>query len=92
MGTLVSGTLALGALLAAGGICRAQFFAAAASGQGNVQVTKQEPFDGQMSPGSVLLVDDGSCGKGRIKQVIGGEIGAMNPRPRIRTCIPKVTK
>jgi hypothetical protein len=50
---------------------------------------KQEPFDGQMSPGQVILVDDGTCGKGKIKQVTGGELGAMNPRPRAKKCVPK---
>ena len=45
-----------------------------------------------MVPGSVFLVDDGTCGKGKIKQVTGGETDAMNPRPRTRKCIPKVTK
>jgi hypothetical protein len=55
-------------------------------------VVKQEPFDGQMVPGQVILVDDGTCGRGRIKQVTGGEIGAMNPRPRTRTCVPKAAK
>jgi hypothetical protein len=42
-----------------------------------------------MVPGAVILVDDGTCGKGKIKQVTGGEVGAMNPRPRTRKCIPK---
>lgn len=64
----------------------------AASSRSNAQVLKQEPFDGKMVPGSVLLVDDGTCGKGKIKQVTGGEIGAMDPRPRTRKCIPKLTK
>jgi 3-phenylpropionate/cinnamic acid dioxygenase small subunit len=104
MGTLVASAVALSVSLAAGGICGAQFAAKkepfdmwfalliAASSQGNPQVVKQEPFDGEMAPGSNLLVDDGTCGKGRIKQVTGGEIGAMNPRPRTRKCIPQVTK
>jgi hypothetical protein len=52
-------------------------------------VVKQEPFDGQMVPGGIVLVDDGTCGKGKIKEVTGGEIGAMNPRPRTRRCIPR---
>lgn len=85
MGTLVTGTVVLSVSLAAGGICWAQFV-------GNAQVVKQEPFDGLMAPGSILLVDDGTCGKGRIKQVTGGELAALNPRPRTRKCIPKVTK
>jgi hypothetical protein len=57
--------------------------------QGNAQIVKQEPFEGQMAAGSILLVDDGTCGKGRIKQIIGGELAAMNPRPRARTCVPR---
>jgi hypothetical protein len=65
---------------------------AAASSPSNAQVLKQEPLEGKMVPGSVLLVDDGTCGKGKIKQVTGGETGAMNPRPRTRKCIPQVTK
>jgi hypothetical protein len=64
----------------------------AASSGSNAQVVKQEPFEGQMVPGAVILVDDGSCGKGKIKQVTGGEIGAMDPRPRTRKCIPREKK
>jgi hypothetical protein len=63
-----------------------------AAGSSDAQVVKQEPFDGQMVPGAVILVDDGSCGKGKIKEVTGGEIGAMNPRPRTRRCIPSDKK
>jgi hypothetical protein len=71
------GLVALAPLLALGCICSAQ------------TVVKQEPFDGKMEPGQVILVDDGTCGKGKIKEVTGGEIGAMNPRPRTRRCIAK---
>jgi hypothetical protein len=71
---------ALACLLAAGGSCNAQ------------PVVKQQPFDGKMLPGAVILVDDGSCGKGRIKEVTGGEVGAMDPRPRTRRCIPRANK
>lgn len=60
--------------------------------QGNAQIVKQEPFEGNMAAGSILLVDDGTCGKGRIKQLIGGELAAMNPRPRTRKCISRITK
>lgn len=55
-------------------------------------VVKQEPFEGQMVPGGIVLVDDGTCGKGKFKEVTGGEIGAMNPRPRTRRCIPRAKK
>jgi hypothetical protein len=40
----------------------------AASSTSDAQVLKQEPFEGKMVPGSVILVDDGTCGKGKIKQ------------------------
>jgi hypothetical protein len=63
-----------------------------AASSSDAQVVKQEPFEGKMVPGAVILVDDGSCGKGKIKQVTGGEIGAMDPRPRTRKCIPKDKK
>jgi hypothetical protein len=67
-------------------------FLVTASSSHAQMVVKQEPFDGQMVPGQVILVDDGTCGRGKIKQVTGGEIGAMNPRPRTRTCVPKAAK
>jgi hypothetical protein len=64
-----------------------------AAGLSHAQVVvKQEPFDGKMLPGAVILVDDGSCGKGKIKEVTGGEIGAMDPRPRSRRCIARDRK
>nr|WP_283810755.1 DUF6719 family protein [Bradyrhizobium ivorense] len=37
----------------------------------------------------VLLVDDGSCGKGTVKQVTGGEIAGLNARPRTRKCVAR---
>jgi len=76
----IIGSPALALFLAASCACDAQ------------TVVKQEPFDGMMTPGSVILVDDGTCGKGKIKEVTGGELGAMNPRSRIRRCIPKNIK
>lgn len=72
----VIGSVALALLVALGGACGAQ------------TVVKQEPWEG-MEPGQVILVDDGTCGKGKIKEVTDGELGAMNPRPRTRRCIPK---
>jgi hypothetical protein len=87
MGTLVTGAVALCISLAAAGACRAQ------GSQDNSQVVKQEPAEGKMYPGQVLLVDDGTCGRGRIKEVTGGEINPlMNPRPRSRRCVARSTK
>jgi hypothetical protein len=79
MKTIV-GSAALALFLVASGSCNAQM------------VVKQEPFEGKMLPGQVILVDDGTCGKGKIQEVTGGELGAMNPRPRTRRCIPKDKK
>jgi uncharacterized protein DUF6719 len=87
MRTLVTATFALGVCLLAGDICRAQF--APAAGPGDAPVVKREPFDGMMSPGAIVLVDDGSCGKGRIKEVTGGEVAPAIQRPRTRRCIAK---
>jgi hypothetical protein len=53
------------------------------------QVLKQEPMPGKLPAGSVVLVDDGTCGKGKIKQLTGGDNSAMNPKPRTKKCIPK---
>ena len=37
------------------------------------EVVKKEPAMGAMKPGEGLLVDDGLCGPGKIKKVIGGD-------------------
>ena len=49
------GSAAMALLLAPSGVCHAQ------------TVVKQEPM--MMNRGAVVLVDDGSCPKGQIKQV-----------------------
>ena len=36
------------------------------------QVLKQQPPMGQLREGETVLVDDGTCPKGQIKQVVGG--------------------
>jgi hypothetical protein len=81
--------LVLGIALVAGSACHAQ---SDVGDLRNVQVVKQEPFDGMMAPGAPLLVDDGSCGKGKIKLVIGGEIAPAISRPRTRKCIARPAK
>ncbi len=76
--------------LFAGSVCRAQ--SATPGHSGNVPVLKQEPFDGMMSPGAIVLVDDGTCGRGRIKEVTGGEVAPAIERPRTRRCVAKPVK
>ena len=80
MRTLVTGSIALTVLLGAGGICSAQV------------VVKQEPMEGQLRTGATVLVDDGTCGAGKIKLITatggnGNEIKGLPPRSR--TCVPR---
>jgi hypothetical protein len=65
---------------------------AAVDGTSKAQQTVQsEPIAGSLSPGSRVLVDDGSCRHGRIKLVVGGtnidSAGRIIPgRPRMCYC------
>ena len=50
---------------------------------------KREPIQ-VMQQGAVVLVDDGTCGKGKIKQVTAGNYNPMfGNENRIRKCVPK---
>ncbi len=56
------------------------------------QVLKTEPRMGALREGQVVLVDDGTCPRGQIKQVIGGnhvEVGGFKQVKRQRRCIPR---
>lgn len=80
MRTLVAGSIALTLVLAAGGVCSAQV------------VVKTEPMEGQLRTGATVLVDDGSCGQGKIKLITatggnGNELKGLPPRSR--TCVPR---
>ena len=80
MRTLIAGWMALTVALAASGICSAQV------------VVKMEPMEGQLRTGATVLVDDGTCGKGKIKLITatggnGNEIKGLPPRTR--TCVPR---
>jgi len=54
-----------------------------------------EPGRGTLMPGQVVLVDDGTCGPGKIKKVTGGSDmnaatgQAVKGAPRKRVCIKK---
>ena len=53
---------------------------------------KQEPRMGALMEGERVLVDDGSCPPGQIKEVIGGnhvKVGGTKHIERIRHCISK---
>lgn len=80
MRTLVAGSIALTVALTVGGICSAQV------------VVKKEPMEGQLRTGATVLVDDGTCGQGKIKLISstggnGNEIAGLPPRTR--TCVPR---
>jgi hypothetical protein len=45
------------------------------------------PKDGVLSPGEVVLVDDGRCPAGEVKQVTGGNKAKNIPREV--KCVPK---
>jgi hypothetical protein len=56
------------------------------------EVLKQEPPMGQLREGQTVLVDDGTCPQGQIKQVIGGNhVKAGGTKHIVRTsrCIPR---
>ena len=48
---------------------------------------RQLPKDGVLSPGEVVLVDDGRCPAGEVKQVTGGNKAKNIPREV--KCVPK---
>lgn len=48
---------------------------------------REVPRDGTLSPGEVVLVDDGRCPAGEVKQVTGGNKAKKIPRD-VR-CVPR---
>lgn len=51
------------------------------------ELPRQMPRDGVLSPGEVVLVDDGRCPAGEVKQVTGGNKAKNIPREV--KCVPK---
>lgn len=53
---------------------------------------KQEPPMGALKEGQRVLVDDGTCPHGQIKEVVGGNhtaVGGTKQIQRQRRCIPR---
>jgi class 3 adenylate cyclase len=48
---------------------------------------KTEPGIGQIPTGAKILVDDGTCPGGQLKQIIGGNV--TTGLPRLRSCVPR---
>jgi hypothetical protein len=58
------------------------------------QALKSEPLPGQLGSGETVLVDDGTCGPGKIKQITGGSDkdrvgGGQSGKQRSRKCISR---
>jgi hypothetical protein len=51
------------------------------------QILKTEPPIGQLPPGAKVLIDDGTCPTGKLKQVVGGNV--TTGQPRLRSCVPR---
>ncbi|QFY63020.1 hypothetical protein FZ934_22105 (plasmid) [Rhizobium grahamii] len=51
-------------------------------------ILKAEPPKGTLATGQKVLVDDGSCPAGQVKQVTGATPGT----PRIKECVPMPKK
>jgi hypothetical protein len=72
----IIGLVTLALLLASNDICNAQV------------ILKQEPL--YLLQRSSVLVDDGSCGKGKIKQVTAGDYNPMfGSENRVRKCVSR---
>jgi hypothetical protein len=67
---------------------------AVGSASAATRIVKTEPPMGKMKQGERVLVDDGSCGPGRIKEVTGGNHWKVGGHPgsnveRTRRCIAR---
>ncbi|HZL32272.1 MAG TPA: DUF6719 family protein [Pseudolabrys sp.] len=51
------------------------------------QILHVEPPIGQLPPGAKVLIDDGTCPPGKLKQVIGGNV--TTGQARIRSCVAR---
>jgi uncharacterized protein DUF6719 len=60
-----------------------------------VEILKKEPLVGAMRPGTPVYVDDGTCPKGQVKEVLSGVMGGSGKSaravqmPRTRRCVPR---
>jgi hypothetical protein len=62
------------------------------AGSAEARILKHEPPMGALKEGQHVLVDDGSCPAGQIKEVIGGnhvKAGGYKHVERQRRCIPR---
>jgi hypothetical protein len=70
----------------------AGFVMLAAAAGAQAHILKQEPPMGALKEGQRVLVDNGSCGRGKILEVIGGnhvEAGGYKRTKRTKRCIAR---
>lgn len=66
------------------------FFLISASPALSQTIYKREPPPGELRTGHKILVDDGKCPRGQIKEVTGGtRVNGMPGVERTRTCVPR---
>lgn len=56
------------------------------------EILKREPAMGSLKPGQTVLVDDGTCPKGQVKEVTGGDhkkVGGKQQLERQRRCVAR---
>ncbi len=51
------------------------------------QILKTEPGIAQLPTGATVLIDDGTCPTGQLKQIVGGNV--TTGQPRLRSCVPR---
>lgn len=61
----------------------------AAGGAAAQTIMKHEPPPGALKRGTVILVDDGSCPAGQIKEVTAGAGQGAGSTPRTRRCVKR---
>ena len=65
---------------------------AAPAAAASAKILKQEPGMGLLKPGQRVLVDDGKCPQGQIREVIGGDhikVGGKSTIERTWRCVPR---
>ncbi len=76
--------------VSASAVLLAALIAAASIGSASAQtVLKKEPPRGGLKLGQVVLVDDGSCPAGQIKEVRGGKGAGQGSVKRVRRCVAR---
>jgi hypothetical protein len=86
---LHSASTLLEALMKITSLISVVLFSLVASGANAVQLLKHEPGAGQVRSGAVVWVDDGTCPKGKVKRILGGNKKTGTARRTTCEVLPK---